>query len=143
MLNRGKILVVDDDREIVFGTGLRLRAVGYETLVAYDGWQGVASARVNRPQAILLDVRMPRMDGLAALEELKRREETKEIPVVMLSASMRDQQVALDSGARYFLRKPYQGGDLLAAVEAALRETNHVTDKSTMGVIMRCAKIGF
>ncbi len=124
MDNRRKVLVVDDDRDIAFGTALRLRGAGYETLLACDGAEGIASARKNRPGVILLDVRMPHMDGLHALAELRRREDTKRIPVIMLSASMCDQQAALDCGARFFQRKPYQAGDLLAAVAAALRETD-------------------
>jgi CheY-like chemotaxis protein len=125
MVSRGKILVVDDDRDIAFGTGLRLRAAGYETLMACDGVEGVASARENQPDVILLDVRMPRMDGLQALAELRRETTTKHIPVVMLSASMRDQQLALDRGARFFQSKPYQTGHLLAAVATALSENSH------------------
>ncbi len=133
MSDHGRILVVDDDREIVFGTQLRLNAAGYETLVARDGNEAVASARTNQPAAILLDVRMPKLDGLAALGELKRDAETSAIPVVMVSASMRDQQAALDSGARFFLSKPYEYDDLLAALETALRETNIELDESHLG----------
>jgi DNA-binding response OmpR family regulator len=129
-----RILVVDDDREIVFGTQLRLNAAGYETLVAHDGHQAVASARTNRPAAILMDVRMPRLDGLAALGQLKRCAETSAIPVIMVTASMRDQQAALDSGARFFLSKPYQYDDLLAALETALRKTNLETEEPPLGV---------
>jgi len=132
--DRGRILVVDDDREIVFGTRLRLNAAGYETLEAHDGHQAVASARTDRPAAILLDVRMPRLDGLAALRELKRGAETNAIPVVMVSASMRDQQAALDSGARFFLSKPYEYDDLLAALETVLRETNFESEEPLLGV---------
>jgi two-component system KDP operon response regulator KdpE len=132
--DRARILVVDDDREIVFGTRLRLHAAGYETLVARDGYEAVASARTDRPAAILLDVRMPRLDGLAALGELKRGAETNAIPVVMVSASMRDQQAALESGARFFLSKPYEYDNLLAALETVLRECNFKTEEPPLGV---------
>ena len=120
MKNRGKILIVDDDRDISFGTGVRLRASGYETVTAGDGEAGVAAAERERPDAILLDVRMPKMDGLEALARLKGMPDTKDIPVVMLSASLRDQQAALDTGAKYFLPKPFRGDELLVALEAAL-----------------------
>jgi CheY-like chemotaxis protein len=120
MLDKKRVLIVDDDHDIVQGANLRLRAAGYETLNASDGEQGVAAALTNVPDAILLDVRMPRLDGLGALAQLKQRQETKHIPVVVLSASLRDQQAALDAGARFFLTKPYRSSDLLLAVKSAL-----------------------
>jgi CheY-like chemotaxis protein len=114
------VLIVDDDREIVTAATLRLGAVGYRTLTAHDGESGVALAAECQPNVILLDVRMPRMDGLTALGELKQRGDTRDIPVVMLSASIVDQRAALQSGARYFLKKPYRGETLVQAVAAAL-----------------------
>ena len=122
MSEKQTILLVDDDQAILDGTQLRLRACGYETLNAIDGVQGVATAIKTQPDAIVMDVRMPRMDGLAALTELQENEETKEIPVVMLSASLRDQQRALDAGARFFITKPYEGKNLVRAIESAIGE---------------------
>jgi DNA-binding response OmpR family regulator len=115
-----KVLVIDDDRDVVRGVSLRLRAAGYEPLAAYDGQQGIIAARESRPSAIVLDVRMPRLDGLATLRQLRNYKGTREIPVVMVSASLVDQHAALDSGARFFLSKPYQPKTLLAALEAAM-----------------------
>ena len=114
------VLMVDDDREIVRGACLRLQAAGYCMLTAGDAEAGIAAATANHPDVILLDVRLPRRDGLSALSELKRRSETKHIPVVVLSASVVDQQAALDAGARFFLRKPYRGDLLVQAVRTAL-----------------------
>ncbi|MEX0977262.1 MAG: response regulator, partial [Pirellulales bacterium] len=114
------VLLVDDDHDVVRGVSLRLRAAGYETLAAYDGEQGVAAAKEARPDAIVLDVRMPGLDGLAALGQLRNCRDTQQIPVVMVSASLVDQHAALDSGARFFLSKPYQPKTLLAAIEAAM-----------------------
>jgi DNA-binding response OmpR family regulator len=114
------VLLVDDDEEILCAACLRLRAAGFRTLTAGDGEAGVAAAVANRPDAILLDVRLPRRDGLSVLSELKRRPETKDIPVVMLSASVVDQEAALDAGARFFLRKPYRGEMLVQAIRTAL-----------------------
>jgi DNA-binding response OmpR family regulator len=132
MSERQRILIVDDDRDIAFGAGLRLRAAGYEILTACDGREGIDSARENRPDAILLDVRMPRLDGLRALDELKSGADTCCIPVVMLSASMRDRHSALDHGARFFLSKPFQNADLLAAVRTALREKGRAPAESPL-----------
>lgn len=114
------ILVIDDDHDVVFGASLRLRAAGYQTLVAYDGQQGIGVAKDRHPDAIVLDVRMPRLDGLAALSRLRTSRDTRDIPIVMVSASLIDRHAALDAGARFFLSKPYQPESLLAAVRSAM-----------------------
>ncbi len=117
------VLLVDDDANLVHASQLRLGHAGYEITSAYDGVEGLRKARELRPDAIVLDVRMPRMDGLSALAELRVDPATSEIPVVMVSASVRDQQRALDAGARCFLTKPYDGKKLLATVDAVVHET--------------------
>ncbi|HEX3727200.1 MAG TPA: response regulator [Pirellulales bacterium] len=116
------VLLIDDDHDVVLGASLRLRAAGYETLTAYDGQEGFATARDNHPDAIVLDVRMPRLDGLSALALLRKCEQTKNIPVIMVSASLVDQHAALDSGARFFLTKPYHPKSLVAALESAMHK---------------------
>ncbi len=125
MNGKPTVLVVDDDRAILQGAHLRLRACGFETIEAHDGGEGVASAMKSRPDAIVMDVRMPRMDGLTALNELQDNDATRGIPVVMLSASLIDQQQALDAGARFFVSKPYNGRDLVGAVQTAIRENKN------------------
>ena len=128
MPDQGTILLVDDDRDVLQGTSVRLRAAGYQTIVAHDGDEGLACATTQRPDAIVLDVRMPRKDGLTALAELQAGESTKNIPVVMLSASLGDQRAALESGARFFLRKPYAGPMLVNAVKKAIDEATHAAN---------------
>jgi CheY-like chemotaxis protein len=123
MRNRRRILVIDDNHEVLLGASIRLRNAGYETLVALDAGEGISSAIREHPDAILLDVRMPGMDGLTALGELKRRTDTRDIPIVMLSASVVDQKAALDAGARFFLSKPYQGRNLIDAIQLAIADT--------------------
>ena len=114
------VLIIDDDPDVRLGTRVRLNAAGYKTLEAEDGLLGIAMAIEHGPDAILLDVRMPRMDGLTALKLMQNNDITRNTPVVMLSASHVDQTEALDSGAKYFLSKPYQGFQMLAAIDAAI-----------------------
>jgi CheY-like chemotaxis protein len=123
---KNAVLLVDDDHDVAFGASLRLRAAGYETLVAHDGKAGVDVARQRQPAAIVLDVRMPGMNGLVALANLQHDPRTKDIPIIILSASLVDQQAALDAGARYFLTKPYQPTTLVTAVERVIAENLHV-----------------
>lgn len=114
------VLIIDDDPEVVCGVSLRLEAAGYELLSAVDAEAGIDAAVTNQPDVILLDVRLPTRDGLYVLSALKHRPETQHIPIIMLSASVVDQQAALDAGARFFIKKPYSGDVLLQAVRTAL-----------------------
>lgn len=116
------VLVIDDDADISQGACLRLKHAGYETLTAADGVSGLRLARTHRPDAILLDVRMPLMDGFATLRHLMECPEKRGIPVIMCSASIVNQQRALDAGARFFLSKPYDSQHLLNAVRAVTDE---------------------
>ncbi|MDZ7615906.1 MAG: response regulator [Patescibacteria group bacterium] len=113
-----RILLVDDDRAHVRGMGIRLRAAGYDVLTEYDGAAGVDAALAECPAAIVLDIEMPLMDGLAAIGELSRREQTRHIPVIIVSGCVQRRQAALEQGARYFLEKPCQGHLLIRAIES-------------------------
>ncbi|MBX3437619.1 MAG: response regulator [Planctomycetaceae bacterium] len=115
-----RILLVDDEEEILRGANLWLSSAGYQTSTAHDGMEAVAVATASHPDAIVMDVRMPHKDGLTALAELQRQTETRNIPIVMLSASLVDQERALDAGARCFLKKPYNGQRLVKTVNAVI-----------------------
>lgn len=117
-----KVLVVDDEAEIVFGAVRRLQAAGFSTLTANEGLAGVKCAHEQHPDLILLDMRMPTWDGLQVLSELRASEDTRNIPVVMLSASLGDRQRSLQAGARLFLSKPYDGTMLIDAVQRVIQE---------------------
>lgn len=120
MAKNNCILIIDDDHEIALGASLRLQAAGYDTIRAHSGNEGVSAAVEHLPQAIVMDVRMPFMDGMQALAELRRNQTTRKIPIVMLSASIVDEQAALDQGACFFIKKPYQASSLIAAVIQAM-----------------------
>lgn len=113
------VLLVEDEPEVVHACELRLRALGFGVDIASDGEEGVSKAARGRPDAIVMDVRMPKKDGLTALGELKRRAATRDIPVIMLSASLSAEESSLRGGARFFLRKPYRPESLVAAIRAA------------------------
>lgn len=115
-----RVLLIDDDDDVRTGTRYRLRHMGYDTVEAPNGEDGLALARSTVPDAVFLDVRMPGMDGLTVLNQLKRDPLTQGIPVIMLSASLVDQSSALDGGARFFLAKPYSGEDLRTCLEASV-----------------------
>jgi two-component system OmpR family response regulator len=114
------VLVVDDDREVSSCLALRLNSAGFQVVSASDGAEGLDFARSAKPDAIVLDVRMPKMDGLTMLKELRTDAGIKQTPVIMLSASIRDQQDALQAGANYFVRKPYDAAEVLSAIESSI-----------------------
>lgn len=119
------VLVVDDDRHIRNSTRIRLQNAGYRTLEAEDGCECLKVVDAEAPDAILLDLSMPVMDGFETMRRLQTSEATERIPIVVASARTRDQTYALDSGARYFVSKPYCGKELTEAVSAALKHTKH------------------
>jgi len=116
------VLVVDDDREIIQCLSERLRSAGFQVLSASDGEEGLLTARAKHPDVIVLDVRMQNKDGLTVLRELRDDPAIKNTPIVMLSVAIHEQQRALTLGASFFVRKPYDAEDVLAAIESCLQE---------------------
>jgi len=113
------ILVVDDERHIVRLVEVNLERAGYEVTAAYDGQEAVASAQAERPDMIILDVMMPRMDGFEALKELRSDSRTKDIPIIMLTAKAQDADIfkGWASGVDSYLTKPFNPRELLAFVD--------------------------
>ncbi|MCA9245210.1 MAG: response regulator [Phycisphaerales bacterium] len=118
------ILIVDDDRELVKGLSIRLRAAGYVVTSAPDVAQGLRGATAFPPDIIILDIRMPGASGLDFLAQYRNEREGRVIPVIVLSANVvehaRDKALAL--GASRFMQKPYQAHELLGAVYELLAE---------------------
>jgi DNA-binding response OmpR family regulator len=110
-----RILVVDDDPDIVELLVLNLEAGGYTVETANDGQQALDVAKQMLPDLIVLDVMMPRKDGLEALAELKMHPTTTDIPVVMLTAKATDSDVwtGWQAGADYYLTKPFDVDELM------------------------------
>jgi DNA-binding response OmpR family regulator len=122
-----KILIVDDELEFAEMVALRLRRTGgYEVAVAGDGAAGLLAARENKPDVILLDLMMPKLDGYQVLEQLKKSELTGSLPVIMLtaSASPKTLEKLLQLGAADYVIKPFEPPDLMAKVKAALEQKN-------------------
>jgi len=120
-----KVLVVDDDRDIVRALNLRLRQAGYTVSTAYDGYEAVRAARAERPDLILLDIKLPAGDGFSVMARLRESSDTSHIPVVFLTANPQTSnwQSALEMGAVDFIPKPYEGKELLRVVKRALERS--------------------
>lgn len=115
------VLLVDDDPMLTMAASLRFEAAGYRTRQAEDGQAALDAVAEETPDLIVMEVRMPRLDGIAALRQLRVDGPTSKIPVVMLSASLQHQDTALDAGASFFVKKPYLGADLMEAAAEAMR----------------------
>lgn len=117
------ILVVDDNKEIVYSISELLKYEGYNTVKAYDGMEALRALEENRIDLILLDVMMPKMNGLSALMKLR---EKYHIPVIILSAKTEesDKVSGLMLGADDYVEKPYNPAELTARVKAHLRRYN-------------------
>lgn len=116
------ILVVDDEPDIVDFLGALLEAVGYEAVAARDGYEALRLAKELRPELILMNLLMPGMNGLEALESLHRDPVTRNMKVVMHSAHQGEgaKARARASGALGWLVKPFGGKELFKVVERAL-----------------------
>ncbi len=124
-----KILLVDDSPEALAIAAARLRKDEHEVVSADDGKSGLAAARSEKPDLILLDVDMPDMTGFDVCRTLKSDEELRMIPVIFLtgSADTADKVKGLDLGAVDYVTKPFDAFELRARVRAALR-TKHLQD---------------
>ncbi|MFP4150050.1 MAG: response regulator [Nitriliruptoraceae bacterium] len=118
-----RVLVADDDEDIRAFLEITLQLAGFEVVLASDGQEALELAHTGHPDIIVLDVMMPNLDGLAALERLRVDPRTGHLPVMLLTARARtdDAIEGLDRGADDYLAKPFDPDELVARVRAALR----------------------
>jgi DNA-binding response OmpR family regulator len=116
------IVIIDDDRAIAQLTSLWVKAAGFNTVIAHDGRSGLDAIARHRPDLVLLDIRMPEMDGFEVNRQLRNMPELAGIPVIFLSAHAQEatKQESLSSGGRCFLSKPYEVKNLIAAIRTVL-----------------------
>ncbi len=126
-MDNARILVVDDDREIAAAIEKLLNREGYDVIKAYDGLQALAAVAENQIHLILLDIMMPRLDGLSATLKIRG---SKNIPIIMLSAKSEDSDkiLGLTMGADDYVTKPFNPQELVARVKSQLRRYMHLGD---------------
>ena len=119
---KGRLLIIDDDDKLVEAIELYMSRAGYDIVTAADGLQGMQQMYSQRPDLIILDVMMPRMDGW---ETCRRIREISDVPVIMLTARGQepDRVMGLKLGADDYVAKPFSLKELEARVEAVLRRT--------------------
>ncbi|MGM9619248.1 MAG: response regulator [Oscillospiraceae bacterium] len=121
--NKKTVLIVEDEKNIVDILRFNLQREGYETLEAYDGESGLALAREKKPDILLLDVMLPRMNGFDVCRAL--RAEGDNVPILILTAreEEEDKILGLEIGADDYITKPFSMRELMARVKANIRRT--------------------
>ena len=124
MSKKSRILLIDDHQTVFRLLEAIVRIKGYTLLYAENGQQGIVMARQELPDLILLDVMMPDIDGCKVCQYLKENEETKEIPIMFLTArgSDGDLEAGRKAGADGFMTKPFQTIEVLRQIERLLSE---------------------
>ena len=114
-----KITVIDDEKDLVETIKSFLGIRGYDISYAYNGEDGLRVIREEKPDVVVLDVMMPKMDGRDVLVQMKKEETLKDIPVLLLTAKEEDihREYCIEMGAYEFIPKPYNGKILLRQIE--------------------------
>jgi phosphate regulon transcriptional regulator PhoB len=120
-----KIMVIEDEPDIQELLAYNLEREGYQVVMAADGEMGLQAVRGERPHLVLLDLMLPGMDGIELCRLLKQDDETRTIPVIMLTAKSEESDVVLGLGigADDYVTKPFSPRELLARIKAQLRRT--------------------
>jgi DNA-binding response OmpR family regulator len=121
-MQKKKILIVDDEKNLAIVFRQILESHGYETHIALDGKQGVESAKDLKPDVIVLDIKMPKKDGISVLKELRSIPQFVETPIIVLSAKgqLHEINMGLKAGASTYLCKPVMPNDIIMKIEEFL-----------------------
>jgi len=117
-----KILLVDDEQDLVMMVEMRLQSEGYEVITANDGQEGLEKAKKESPDLVILDVMMPKMDGYKVCGLLKADTRFNKIPIIMFTAraQQEDQQMSEEVGADAYINKPLDADELINKIKDLL-----------------------
>ena len=122
-MSKKRILIIDDEKEMVQVETMRLKAHGYEVIVAYEGESGLAAARTEKPDLVILDIMLPSVDGYQICSALKKDDRCCHIPIILVSAVDRkyDTDLGKKVGADFYITKPFEPSMLLEKNKELLR----------------------
>lgn len=125
-MDKKKILLVDDEEDVLRTVGFRLQSSGYDVVTASDGMEGLEKARSEKPDLVILDLMLPKMDGYKVCAFLKKDTRYKKIPIIMFTAKAGDldKKIGLEVGADAYIMKPFEPPELVEAVEKLLAKNN-------------------
>ena len=112
-----RILIIEDEKDIVQLLSTRLREAQYEILFAYDGEEGLRLAQTLTPDLIIMDIKIPKMDGWSVAKALKKEDPTRKIPIIVLSGYRQMQDLFKQEGILDYFIKPFDVEDLVRKIE--------------------------
>ena len=123
LTDKGHVVLIEDEKNIAALVRYNLRKEGFRVSIAGDGEEGLQVIERERPDVVLLDLLLPRVDGLEVCRRLKQREQTRSIPVIMLTAKAgeSDKVTGLELGADDYVTKPFSPRELVARIRVVLR----------------------
>jgi two-component system, OmpR family, response regulator MprA len=125
LASRPHVLLVEDDQATAWIIARTLRQAGYDVTMACDGADGLESALMLRPDVIVTDVTMPRLDGISMIRNIRQVDSLRQIPIVVLTSLGRPSEVAdgINAGARSYLMKPVCLGDLESTLQRLVQRS--------------------
>ena len=132
MNNRQKILIVDDEPDVVKVVSFRLETLGYEVIVAYDGKDGLLKVKTHKPDLVILDLMLPHIDGFTVCAHIKSDRRYHHIPVIMLTASadLNNKKLSDEVKVDLFLNKPLEVENLQIEIQRLLAHKRDDYDDS-------------
>ena len=120
-----KLLVIDDEIQLVEMVKMRLEANGHEVITAYDGQEGLEKAKSENPELIMCDIMMPKMDGYKVCGLLKNDSRYSKIPIILFTARAQkeDEELGREVGADAYITKPFEPPVLLAKIDELLKKS--------------------
>jgi DNA-binding response OmpR family regulator len=125
-MSKKRILVVDDEMDLIKAVEIRLAHAGYEVIMAHDGQEGLEKAKKEMPDLIVLDVMLPKMEGHKVCGLLKADTRYNRIPIILFSAKSQESDIALgrEAGADAYIVKPFDSKKLLATIDGLIHKEN-------------------
>jgi len=127
--NKKRILLVEDEKDMAYAVTLQLESEGYEVIAASDGKDGLDKARTNKPDLVILDLMLPKIDGYKVCRMLKFDSKYKDIPIILFTARAQDsdKKIGKDVGADAYITKPFEPKELLDKINKllSLSDENH------------------
>jgi two-component system, OmpR family, alkaline phosphatase synthesis response regulator PhoP len=123
MADKKKILLVEDEKDMAYAVALQLESKGYEVITASDGREGLDKARAKKPNLIILDLMLPKIDGYKVCRMLKFDNKYKDIPIILFTARAQDadKKTGKEVGADAYITKPFEPSVLLDKIRELLK----------------------
>jgi DNA-binding response OmpR family regulator len=118
-----KILITDDEIKLAEAMKIRFENVGYEVVLAVNGEEGIEKAKAEKPDLIIMDIAMPKMDGYTAVKLIKKDESTKHIPIIMVTGKDQMEEIFIMEGVKEYVVKPFEFDNLIEKITRLLGES--------------------